>query len=618
MNDFEPFDIGSEAGSGPRLGEAMHFTTRPELIGTFGMVASTHWLASASAMAVLEKGGNAFDAAAAAGFVLQIVEPHLNGPGGELPVIFQSAREDRVRVLCAQGVTPAAMTIERIRGMGLEVVPGTGLLPAVVPGSFGGWMALLRDYGQLPLADVLGYAIDYAENGYPVVPRMAASILAAESFFLEEWPTSAEVWLPGGRAPRANHLFRNPAIAATYRRLLAEANAVSDRAEQCERARLAFYRGFVAEAIDKTFRETEVLDTSGQRNAGLLCADDLARWEPHYEDSVSLDYHGFTVHKTGPWGQGPMFLQQLALLKSFDLDAMDPLSPDFVHTVIECAKLAFADREVYYGDPDFNAVPLDVLLSETYNAARRALVDPAHASLELRPGAVPGFDAPARLASILAQAGREQNGGFGQGEPTFAVLPEVRGDTVHLDVVDRWGNMVSATPSGGWLQAAPAIASLGFNITTRAQMFWLEAGLPSSLGPGRRPRTTLSPTLVTRDGKPYAAFGTPGGDQQDQWSVQMFLKHVHHAQNLQSAIDSPTFQTAHFPASFYPRAIELGRMSAEGRFPETTLDALRARGHLLTVTDDWSLGRMCAVGVRNGLMRGAATPRLMQAYAIGR
>jgi gamma-glutamyltranspeptidase/glutathione hydrolase len=594
----------------------MGFTTRPELIGTFGMVASTHWLASASAMAVLEKGGNAFDAAAAAGFVLQIVEPHLNGPGGELPVVFYSSREDRVRVLCAQGVTPAAMSIERMKAMGLDVVPGTGLLPAVVPGAFGGWMTMLRDYGQLPLADVMSYAIGYAKNGYPVIPRMSASILAIQEFFKSEWTTSAAEWLKDGEAPKPNTLFANPAIAATYERILKIAASKQDRAEQCEAARHAFYQGFVADAIDQYFRDTPVLDTSGQRNRGLLTADDLARWQPSYEDPTSYEYEGLTVHKTGPWGQGPVFLQQLALLKGFDLASMDPSGPDFIHTVIECSKLAFADREVFYGDPDFSDVPMQTLLSNAYNDERRKLVDREHASFEFRPGAL--GDSAARAALIIANAGREQPGGFGQGEPTFAPLPELRGDTVHLDVVDRWGNMVSATPSGGWLQASPAVPGLGFNVTTRAQMFWLEAGLPSSLGPGRRPRTTLSPTLVTRDGKPYAAFGSPGGDQQDQWSLQLFLKHVHQRMNLQAAVDSPTFQTAHFPGSFYPRAMQLGKMSAEARLPEATIAELRRRGHDLTVAEPWALGRVCAVGVRDGLLRGAATPRQMQAYAIGR
>jgi gamma-glutamyltranspeptidase/glutathione hydrolase len=594
----------------------MSFTTRPELIGTFGMVASTHWLASASAMAVLEKGGNAFDAAAAAGFVLQIVEPHLNGPGGELPAVFYSAKDDRVRVLCGQGVTPAAMTIDRMKDLGLTVMPGTGLLPAVVPGAFGGWMTLLRDYGQLPLEDVLSYAIGYAEHGYPVLPRMASSILAIQDFFKREWRTSAEQWLRDGEAPRPNHLFANPAIAETYKRILREAKTRGDRAEQCERARLAFYRGFVADAIDQYFRSTDVLDTSGQRNRGLLDASDLASWEATYEDAVSYEYEGFMVHKTGPWGQGPMFLQQLALLKGFDLASMDPLGPDFVHTVIECAKLAFADRDVFYGDPNFSDVPMDTLLSDAYNDARRQQIDPRRASFEFRPGNL--LDSAARAAKILANAGRQQPGGFGQGEPTFAPLPELRGDTVHLDVVDRWGNMVSATPSGGWLQASPAVPGLGFNVTTRGQMFWMEEGLPSSLGPGRRPRTTLSPTLVTRDGKPYAALGTPGGDQQDQWSLQLLLRHVHFGLNLQAAVDSPSFQTTHFPGSFYPRDIQLGKMSAEGTFAQATLDELRARGHELTVAEPWSLGRGCAVGIRHGLMRGAATPRQMQAYAIGR
>jgi gamma-glutamyltranspeptidase/glutathione hydrolase len=594
----------------------MAFTTRPELLGTFGMAASTHWLATASAMAVLEKGGNAFDAAAAAGFVLQIVEPHLNGPGGELPVVFYSAREARVRVLCGQGVTPATMTIERMRGMGLDVVPGTGLLPAVVPGAFGGWMTMLRDYGQLPLQDVLSYAIGYAENGYPVVPRMAASIVAIKDFFASEWPTSAQQWLQNGEAPQPNQLFRNPSIAATYKRILEEACAVSDRAEQCERARRAFYQGFVAESIDTYFRTTAVLDTSGRRNTGLLTGDDLARWMPSYEEPTTYEYAGLNLHKTGPWGQGPVFLQQLALLKGFDLAQMDPTGPDFVHTVIECAKLAFADREVFYGDPRFSDVPLDTLLSDAYNDERRKLIDPARASFEFRPGHL--GDSLQRMEKILANAGRQQPGGCGQGEPTFAPLPELRGDTVHLDIVDRWGNMVSATPSGGWLQASPAVPSLGFNVTTRAQMFWMEEGLPSSLGPGRRPRTTLSPTLVTRDGKPYAAFGSPGGDQQDQWSLQLFLRHVHAGMNLQAAIDAPSFQTAHFPGSFYPRAISLGKMSAEARFPQSTLAELRARGHDLTEAGSWSLGRVCAVGLRDGLMRGAATPRQMQAYAIGR
>ena len=595
----------------------MQFTTRPELVGTFGMVSTTHWLASTVGMAVLEKGGNAFDAAAAAGFVLQIVEPHLNGPGGEAPIILHSSTERRVRVICGQGVAPAALSRSKVDELGLDVMPGTGLLPAVVPGAFGAWMLLLRDYGTLPLRDILAYAIGYARDGYPAVHRMCASILAAREFFRAEWPTSAEVWLQNGDAPQPGRLFRNPAIAGTYERILRESEAAGgSRERQLEVADATFYRGFVAEAVDRFFRTTEVLDTSGRHNRGLLTADDFSGWRPSIEDPVSYRYCGFDVHKTGPWGQGPVFLQQLALLSGFDLGKLDPLGPDFVHIVTECAKLAFADREIFYGDPNFVDVPLETLLGEPYNMKRRRLIDVQTASHELRPGCF--GDSARRLDYLLANAGKGSTSVFGSGEPTFAELPEMRGDTVHLDIVDRWGNMISATPSGGWLQASPAIPDLGFCITTRGQMFWLDETMPSSLAPRKRPRTTLSPTLVTRDGQPWMAFGTPGGDQQDQWSVQLFLHHVHHRMNLQEAIDAPMFQTAHFPPSFFPRAMRPGHLALEARFPAATITELRHRGHAVEEKGDWELGRLCAVRCKDGVLRAAASPRHVQGYAVGR
>ena len=594
------------------------FTTRPEIAGTFGAVASTHWLASASGMATLEKGGNAFDAAVATGFVLQIVEPHLNGPGGEVPIIFGAAGEQgRVRVLCGQGTAPAAATIGRFHDLGLDFVPGTGLLPAVVPGAFDAWMLLLRDYGVLRLRDVVEYAIYYAETGYPLVPRISQTIYPVREFFQREWPSSAAAWLKDGKVPMPGTVFANPDIARTYRRIIDEAEAASpDRDEQIEAARRIFYRGFVADAIDRFFRETEAMDTSGRRHRGLLTGDDLASWHATYEEPLSRDYHGWQVHKTRPWGQGPVFLQQLALLDGYDLAGMDPLGPDFVHTVVECAKLAFADREIYYGDPKFVDVPMETLLGGAYTRERRALVG-ADASLELRPGVLPGYDD--RLTLLCEVLAREMpEGGPGSGEPTFARLGEVRGDTCHVDVIDRWGNIVAATPSGGWLQSAPAIPELGFCVTTRGQMFWLDEGLPASLAPGKRPRTTLTPSLASRDGEPCLAFGTPGGDQQDQWSLILFLRHVHHGMNLQAAIDAPLFQSAHFPSSFYPRKGYPGRLTVEGRFPEPTVAELRRRGHDLIVDEDWGAGRLCAAARRDGLIRAAATPRLMQAYAIGR
>jgi gamma-glutamyltranspeptidase/glutathione hydrolase len=561
----------------------MSFTTRPELRGTFGMVASTHWLASAVGMAMLERGGNAFDAAVATGFTLQVVEPHLNGPGGDLPVVAWSAERGEPLVLCAQGTAPAAATIERFRGLGHELVPGTGLLAACVPGAFDGWMLLLRELGTVGPDDVLKPAIGYAENGYPVLSGMTATIERAEPL-LRDWPASADLYLP---PPRPGTLFRNRALAATYRRILEEAGQGA-REQRIDRARAAFYRGFVAQAIDWFSRE----------NGGLLAGQDLAEWEAKFEAPSTYDYDGYTVCKTGPWGQGPVFLQQLALLDGLDLADLGLGSAEYVHTIVECSKLAFADREAFYGDPSFVDVPLERLLSAEYNDERRALVG-EEASAELRPGG-------GRLPTLVDAAAT-----VGGGEPT-------RGDTVHLDVADRFGNFVSATPSGGWLQSSPVIAGLGWPLGTRAQMFWLEEGLPSSLEPGKRPRTTLSPSIALRGGEPYLAFGTPGGDQQDQWALHAFLNHVHFGLDLQAAIDAPEFHTDHFPSSFYPRQAQPRSLTLEARFSDEVVADLRDRGHDLQVTDPWSLGRVSAVGREDGVLKAGANPRGMQGYAVGR
>lgn len=592
------------------------FTTRPELSGTFGAVSSTHWLGTAVGMSVLERGGNAFDAAAACGFTLQIVEPHLNGPGGEVPIILKSAKEDEPVVICGQGVSPALATSAAFRELGLDMIPGTGLLPAVVPGAFDAWMLLLRDYGTLSVEDVLSYAIGYAENGFPLLPRAVASIIPVTDLFRNEWPTSGDVWLPGNAVPKPGALMSTPAIAATYRRIVDEAKAAgSDRVAQIDAARGAFYRGFVAEAIDRFYSTAELFDTTGRCNGGLLRGDDLARWSATKEKTLSRNFRGLTVHKTGPWGQGPVFLQQLALLSQFDLDALDPLGADFVHTVVECAKLAFTDREAFYGDPQASDIPLDILLSDDY-ARERAKRTGSEASLELVASHLPG--AAERLATIAARAGSEVPHGPGGGEVTYAAVPEIEGDTVHLDVVDRFGNTVSATPSGGWLQSSPVVPGLGFPISTRGQMFWLDEGLPSSLRPRTRPRTTLTPTLVTRDGDPYLAIGTPGGDQQDQWPLTVFLRHVIHSQGLQRSIDAPMFHSKHWPGSFYPRDYEPGRLLVEDRFGTEVINELRERGHKVSVQDGWSLGRVCAVRRSNGQIYAAATPRHMQSYAIAR
>ncbi|HZT87437.1 MAG TPA: gamma-glutamyltransferase family protein [Stellaceae bacterium] len=603
------------------------FTTRPEIRGTFGVVASTHWIASAVGMSILEKGGNAFDAACAAAFTLQVVEPHLNGPLGDAPILAWSRENRRVDVICGQGVSPQAATIGRFRDLGLDLIPGTGLLPAVVPGAFGAWTRLLRDYGTMALAEILAPAIGYAENGYPLVGRIRDTIGMVAELFRREWPTSAAIYLPNGTPPTLGRLFCNKTLAATYRRVLAEAEAGGgSRERQIERAVDAWYRGFVADAIDRFCRSQKVLDASGRRHSGLLTADDLARWEPPVEAPLMLDYHGYTVCKPGPWSQGPVLLQQLALLRAFDLNRLDPVGPDFVHLVVECAKLAFADREAWYGDPDYADVPVETLLGAAYNDARRRLVG-EEASLDLRPGSPDGRRPRVLVggaARMAAGVGEPTVGGMydGIGEPTVSPLGAVAGDTCHVDVIDRWGNMVSATPSGGWLQSSPAIPELGFCLGTRGQMFWLEEGLPTSLGPGRRPRSTLSPSMALKDGQPCLAFGTPGGDQQDQWSAQMLLHHLHHAMNLQEAIDCPAFHTEHAPSSFYPRAARPGFVAVEGRFPEATVRELRRRGHDVQVGDPWSEGRLsgCAreATPEGVVLKAAANPRGMQGYAVGR
>jgi gamma-glutamyltranspeptidase / glutathione hydrolase len=623
------------------MGDIPEFTTRPELSGTFGMVASTHWLASAAGLAVLEHGGNAFDAAVAAGLVLQVVEPHLNGLGGEVPVIAHHAGRGETFVLCGQGTAPAAATPEAFGDLGLDLVPGSGLLAACVPGAFGAWMLLLREYGTLRLRDVIGYAIGYASAGYPLLPAISWGIASVADLFRAYWPSSAEVYLPGGQPPVPGSLFANPALAATYQRILDEAEAASaDRDEQIEAARRVYYEGFVAETIAAYVASADVMDVTGEPHRGLLSYADMTAWHPRLEEPLTFDVGSLTVCKTKPWGQGLVFLQQLALLDGFDLAAMGPGSADFAHTVTECGKLAFADREAWYGDPDFTDVPVKALLSAGYADARRALVGP-QASAELVPGApggrtprMPEFVTRGRTgheyASVAPSLDTEPPAPRldpGTGEPTMRTSggPDPKaassyrpGDTCHLDVTDRFGNMVSATPSGGWLQSSPVIPGLGFCLGTRAQMFTLTPGLPATIAPGKRPRTTLTPSLALRDREPYLAFGTPGGDQQDQWSLLFFLNHLRFGMNLQQAIDFPSFHSAHMPSSFYPREAQPRVLDVESRVSPAVVADLRRRGHLVNVRPAWSLGRVSAVARRNGVLYAAANPRGMQGYAVGR
>ncbi len=605
--------------------------SRPEIVGTFGAVSSSHWIASSCAMRILEDGGNAFDAAAAAGFVLQVVAPHLNGIAGDVAILLHRASDRRTLSVCGQGPVPASATIDRIRGLGLDMVPGTGLLSAVVPGAFDAWMLTLRDFGTRSAAEILEPAIYYASRGVPVSPRLRDTLVAASGLFQRYWPKSAELYLPDGSVPAVDVLVRNSPLAATFRKLAAAGRHTVDRAGGIDAVRREWSQGFVAEAVDRFCRTAVAMDVTGREHGALLTGDDMGRWSAAIEPAVSMNFAGWQIAKCGPWTQGPALLQTLALLDPEEMARCDPEGAEFVHRVTEAMKLAFADREVYYGDPGDGRVPMEQLLSPGYTRDRRKLIGEV-ADNTWRPGQVPGLPADFDYA---AAAARVREGGllsaYGGGEPTVGeptvaevANPEYRasvaGDTCHLDVVDAHGNMVSATPSGGWLQSSPVIPELGFPLGTRAQMTWLDPRSPSRLEPGTRPRTTLTPTLVMDGaGQGRIACGTPGGDQQDQWQAVFLLRHLLHGYGLQQAIESPSFHSEHWPNSFYPRHASPGRLVVEDRFGRDVITELERRGHQVVENGPWSEGRLTAVAREpDGRVRAAANPRGGIGYAVGR
>lgn len=592
---------------------------RPGAFGHRQAVAATHSTAAAVGTEVLVRGGNAADAAVAMGFVLQVVEPHLNGPGGEVPMIVADGAE--VTVLAGQGVAPAGATPEAFADLGLDAVPGTGLLAATVPAAFSTWLLLLERWGTWELADVLEPAVRLAERGHPLLPGAAAAIGAVAGHFEADWPSSAATWLTGAGAPAAGTLWRNPQLAAMFRRIIAESRGGPTRGLRLERARRAFMEGFVAEAIDR-FARQPLPDDSGRSHAGLLRGGDLASWQPALEAPTYVEYQGWTVHKTGFWGQGPVFLQQLRLLDELGLPQTRFGSADYWHLVIEASKLAFADREAWYGDP-VDGPDRAGLLSREYAAARAGLVG-SRASHEVRPG---WCDGRAPRLPVLQEFTADTVAGLGEptvaaarpgAEPITAPSGRVRGDTCHLDVTDDRGLTISATPSGAWLQSSPTVPDLGFCLGTRAQMFWLERNLASTLAPGRRPRTTLSPSLARHQDGRVLSFGTPGGDQQDQWTLAMFLALVHGGLDVQDAVESPTLHHLHVPESFAPRRYAPAVVIAEPRVGDGELAELAARGHLIRTGPDWSLGRMTAVlrGPSTGSITAAADPRGAQAAAV--
>ncbi|MGZ0710475.1 gamma-glutamyltransferase family protein (plasmid) [Coraliomargarita sp. W4R53] len=595
------------------------FMTRPTLSGTFGMAASTHWLASATAQAVLERGGNAFDAAVAAGFVLHVVEPHLNGPGGDLVGIFQSADAHDPTVLMGQGPAPANATIDHYRAEGLDLVPGAGGLAAAVPGAVDAWLLLLRDHGTWELDAVLSYAIGYARDGHPLLASTAGTIERVARLFRDEWTSSAALWMPNGEPPRAGEIIYNRAYAdlldsLSHAAYAAPGDGPIGRAARIDAARHEWSTGLVAQEASN-FLATPHRHSAGGYHRGVITTDDFAEFRAGYEPALSRDFRGHQISKAGAWTQGPALLQTLALLDPLSDDLLDPSQEVGAHTILEAQKLALADRDAWFGDPDAGEVPLDALLAPDYLDARRSLIG-ASASQEFRPGSLgirSGFTPPLRTADHFASD-------VSTGEPTVATSGSTRGDTCHLDVIDRWGNVISVTPSGGWLQSSPTIPALGFCLGTRLQMTWLVPGHASSLMPGRRPRTTLTPTLVSRGGAPAFALGTPGGDQQDQWQLLALLRMIVGGYSPQQAIDAPALHTTAMPESFWPRTWTPAGAVVEDRLGDALISGLEVRGHHVTRAGDWSLGRLSAVGrdVSSGLLWAAANPRGMQGYATGR
>ena len=483
-----------------------------------------------------------------------------------------------------------------------------------MPATLDTWACAVARFGRLRFADILAPAIELAEEGFPVYPAFSRSTEDKAKLFLERYPSTAAIYCPGGRIPRVGERFRNPDFAATLRTMVAAEEASGGGRERgIEAARDAFYRGPIAERIVR-FIADPLLDASGEEHAGLLTMDDMAAWRAAAETPCSVDFRGVEVHKCGPWTQGPVFLQQLRLLDGFDLQGMGHNSADYLHAVIECAKLAFADREAYYGDPEHDQVPLDRLLSAGYaDDRRKAIGDDASGELVAGPLGAEGLplgDVLADNRAALGVTGREAGEGAGHAH---------MGDTTHCDAIDADGNMVACTPSGGWIGSSPVVPGLGFPIGTRAQMFYLNPNRANAAAGRKRPRATLTPSLVTREGRPEMVFGTPGGDGQDQWTLQVFLNHRVFGMPLQQALEAPTVHSTHFPSSFYPRRAYQRGVSAESRIDAGVLDELRRRGHEVRMTGPWGHGKPMAVRIdaEQGVIRGGVSPRGVIGYALG-
>jgi len=551
-------------------------TFHPRLFGTRGAVAANSNLSVAAGVDMLKAGGNAIDAAVAAVLVEGLVNPQMHTIGGECPILVRAAGEGRVHALNGNMAAPAKATPEAFRARGLGDVPEEGILAAGAPAALSALLAALGRWGTMPFREVVAPAIALARNGFPVseglVRQHKYGVAALEARFRRDWPASAALYLPGGAVPEVGTLLRNEALARTY-----------DYLASARDPHAAFYRGDVATEIAKFSRERE----------GLLAREDLERFATRLEAPAALRFGDTELFKTGFWTQGPAELQALALLSKFDLGAMGFGSAEYCHLLIEAMKLAYADREQYYGDPAQAEVPAEVLLSDSYAALRAKLIDPQRSSRELRPG-----DAR-RRGALLPPGERFTPKSWGAG-------------TVHVDAVDAMGNMASFTPSGAWIMSAEVIPALGFPLSVRMMTFYLgPPHHPNVVAPGKRPRTTLTPSLAFRGGKPWMAFGTMGGDNQGQWLLQFYLCRAAFGMTIPQAIEAPRLSSEHFPGFFAPHEGVPNRVRIEPRFGAGVLQALRRRGHDLDVAPDWSEGFVSAVQLdaASGVIEAGCDPR---------
>jgi gamma-glutamyltranspeptidase/glutathione hydrolase len=579
--------------------------TRPVIRGRHLVVSCGHYLAAVAGLRMRSLGGTAVDAGVAMVFAQAVLEFQSYGFGGEVPILIYAPREGRVVAINGNMTAPAAATIDWFRTRGISMIPGDGFLPAGVCAVPDALITVLARYGRLTLGDVLGPAIELAANGFPIYEAMQSAINRLTERFRHEWPTSAALFLPDGRVPALGETWRNPQLARTFEKLVAaeyDARAHGrDRALRAARDR--FYAGDIAREIVAFQHETRVRDANGFESSGLLTEDDFAAFETRIEAPVTTNYRGYDVYKCGPWTQGPSFLQALNILEGMDLRALGLNSADYVHTVVETLKLAFADRDQFYGDPEFVHVPLRGLLSKEYAAARRRLIDRERASLDVRPGDPYPYEGGVPQAPVASAGNVAWSGG-----------------TTGTRAVDEDGLMFSATPSGGWFRDSPVIPELGFCLGTRGQMFRLDdPAHAAALRPRSRPRSTLTPSLVMKDGQPHMVFGTPGGDQQEQWTLQFFLNYVDFGLDVQDAIDVATFHTAHLRNSFYPCETIPGKVVVEGRVPRAVTDSLQARGHSVDVVAPWAHNFTTAIVFHagRGLIEGGASSRGERNYALG-